>query len=44
MIDLGGAAEVMLYCGIALALVATVMYVRTGLAARGGRAQGTHPA
>jgi cardiolipin synthase (CMP-forming) len=39
MVDLGGTAEVMLYCGIGLALLATAMYVRTGLAELRARAR-----
>jgi CDP-diacylglycerol--glycerol-3-phosphate 3-phosphatidyltransferase len=32
MVGLGGAGEVMLYVGLALALIATVLYLRSGLA------------
>jgi hypothetical protein len=33
MVDLEGAGEVMLYVGLALALVATALYMRDGLQA-----------
>jgi cardiolipin synthase len=35
MVDLGGTGEVMLYVGLALALLATALYVRSGLRAVG---------
>jgi hypothetical protein len=35
MVSLGGAGEVMLFVGLALALLATVLYVRSGLRAVG---------
>ena len=33
MVSLGGLGEVLLYVGLALALLATVLYVRSGLRA-----------